>query len=673
LLSERLRKDWRFWITGIVLALVMGGLMNFLWAITAWLFICGLAAAYNRMGVLGVVWTALILGAGAIWTLTQHETWPVFITVLIWALGIVPWTQHNARWRLPFALVLAALIGYSTHLFIPIRANCDPAINENDPKDWVAFRGFLERKQYGSQSMFQRAMTRRGEWANQIGQHRRMGFWGFFDQQYGFNDSAFTPIFILGFIGIFALLRRRKILGALFLVLLLLSSLGLVWYMNFADGTRYNPLIQDAYLEVRDRDYFFTPAFVLFGMAIGLGGAALIRWLAGTERRKSVAWPVIGALIVAVLPLRALTANYHPNDRSNNYLPYDYAHNLLMSADPDAILFTNGDNDTFPVWCLQEVYGVRRDVRVANLSLLNTHWYIKQMKHLHDVPIGLTDEQIDRLIHYRTPEGEVYRVQDQMIDAILSSNKGKYPINFAVTVTPSNRKYRGQSIENHLKMIGMAYRLVPEEGEGMIDFDLLKDRLLNVYRYRGVGDPSVYKNETAVRITQNYASGFFVVADSLRRAGDLEGAERFVRGALAMFPDQWETYVYLAQLYADMDRPEHLDSLLLWSRDMPVERERVILNVAYSHRRGGRIDRAEQIMHGLYAEQPDNEQALRALAQLYYDLDRYDTLETLVADWTRRHPGNAEMEQLLTRVRSLNAPSIEELGDSVDTLSGSEP
>jgi hypothetical protein len=175
LLSGRLRRDWRFWVTGVVLALVMAGVMNFLWAASAWLVICGVGAAYRRWGMVGIVWSVAVFGGGIIWSLTRGEYWPVFVAALVWGLGIVPWTQQNTRWRLSFALILVALLGYSTHLFIPIRANQDPVINENDPKDWTAFRGFLERKQYGSESMFQRALTRRGEWSNQFGQHRAWG------------------------------------------------------------------------------------------------------------------------------------------------------------------------------------------------------------------------------------------------------------------------------------------------------------------------------------------------------------------------------------------------------------------------------------------------------------------------------------------------------------------
>src|SRR5690625_7709632 len=94
--------------------------------------------------------------------------------------------------------------------------------------------------------------------------------------------------------------------------------------------------------------------------------------------------------------------NYDPHDRSTNYVAREYSRNLLESVEPNAILFTNGDNDTFPLWYLQEVEGVRRDVRVANLSLLNTPWYVRQLKHQESresapLPISLTDALIENL------------------------------------------------------------------------------------------------------------------------------------------------------------------------------------------------------------------------------------------------------------------------------------
>ena len=81
-----------------------------------------------------------------------------------------------------------------------------------------------------------------------------------------------------------------------------------------------------------------------------------------------------------LLPVTTFALNHHEADRSGNYIARDFAFNLLQSAEPFGIVFTNGDNDTFPLWYAQEVEGVRKDVVVANLSLLNTTWYLEQLE-----------------------------------------------------------------------------------------------------------------------------------------------------------------------------------------------------------------------------------------------------------------------------------------------------
>src|SRR5699024_5824272 len=95
---------------------------------------------------------------------------------------------------------------------------------------------------------------------------------------------------------------------------------------------------------------------------------------------EKIAAPVAGVVSLLAVPLIMGTENWDDHDRSGRYLARDVAANYLNSCAPNSILFTNGDNDTFPLWYAQEVEGVRTDVRVANLMLLNTDWYIDQMK-----------------------------------------------------------------------------------------------------------------------------------------------------------------------------------------------------------------------------------------------------------------------------------------------------
>jgi hypothetical protein len=129
--------------------------------------------------------------------------------------------------------------------------------------------------------------------------------------------------------------------------------------------------------EVRERDYFFTVSFSLWGLWAGVGIATLWREAAHElKTRLSRTVPVLG---LALIPL---VLNWSWASRAHDYAARDWAYNLLMSVEPYGILFTNGDNDTFPLWYLQEAEGIRRDVTVIVTSYLNTPWYTEQLRDL---------------------------------------------------------------------------------------------------------------------------------------------------------------------------------------------------------------------------------------------------------------------------------------------------
>src|SRR5690606_18714524 len=156
--------------------------------------------------------------------------------------------------------------------------------------------------------------------------------------------------------------------------------LGLTFYLNFKYGYTWNLPVPIEWREVRERDYFFIVGFSVWGVWAGIGLAALWQRIAEAvvaareslaSRRYAIASPVLG---IAFIPL---FLNWSWADRSNDYVARDWAYNLLQSVEPYGVLFTNGDNDTFPLWYLQEVEGIRRDVTVIVMSYLNTPWYVK--------------------------------------------------------------------------------------------------------------------------------------------------------------------------------------------------------------------------------------------------------------------------------------------------------
>jgi hypothetical protein len=488
-------------------------------------------------------------------------------------------TGYSAKWFLTAAIMYAALVGISNQLYIPIRSAQDPAIDENNPQTFEKFTYFFERKQYGDQSMVKRALTRRGQWINQLGDHERMGFWRFFKEQYMDSKFWILPL-ILGLFGLAEQIRWRRKEGVALLLILLVTTLGLVWYMNFGDGT-----VPGERLEVRDRDYFFLPGFVFFALFLGLGAAALIdrieqstRHLANQKLRRLPGYGL--GLVLFLLPALAIANNYHRNDRSDNWIPWDYAHNLLNTCEKDAIMFTNGDNDTFPVWFLQEVGNFRKDIRIVNLSLLNTDWYILQLKHQMDVPITLEDNQIEWITvpfrgrqiqrpaepyydpvrnttHYLFPfpdpgSGRLVRVQDLMIEHIVRNNNWKFPIYFSATVSANNRV----GLDNHLLIEGYGYKIVPQEGPRLVDTNLTYQKILVESKYRGLADQNVYKNENAIGLLINYPEKMIELAGFYQHAADTAKATEVLERAREIYPDYWRTYAALYNTYQWAQMPD---------------------------------------------------------------------------------------------------------------------
>lgn len=181
------------------------------------------------------------------------------------------------------------------------------------------------------------------------------------------NRYYFLPL-ILGLLGIFYQLFTRKDKQNAFVVFLLffLTGAAIVVYLN-----QYP-------LQPRERDYAFAGSFYAFAIWVGLGVLALYEALAKYMSRTTSA--ALAGAACMVVPVVMGVENWDDHDRSGRYVARDFAANYLNSCEPNAILFTNGDNDTFPLWYAQEVEGIRTDVRVVNLSLLGTDWYIDQMK-----------------------------------------------------------------------------------------------------------------------------------------------------------------------------------------------------------------------------------------------------------------------------------------------------
>ncbi|MFZ1947347.1 MAG: DUF2723 domain-containing protein, partial [bacterium] len=404
--------------------------------------------------------------------------------------------------RFIMLVVFVGLLGLSNHLFMPIRSSLNPAIDEADPQRWDAFRDCLLRRQYKPMTPF----IRQAPWDFQFAM-----FWRYFKEQWVGLGGSWTGLLMLagGFGALVHFIKHKRtfvLLGSLFLIL----SLGLIVYMNFTDH------------EVRERDYFYAHGFLFFSIWIGFAFAYLADLV---ERSRSPRWltPAVLAALVA-FTFSSYYVNYTSHNRRGDYNAYDYGYNMLATVAPNGIIFTNGDNDTFPLWFMQEVKGFRKDVRVVNLSLLNTPWYIWQLKHVDpQVPMRYSDKEIAALRPYREADGRIVMVKDLAAAEIIESCQGKKPVYFAVTVAD----YMGY--DSHLVLEGLAFRHESKPVVTNIDVDRTLYNLYSLYKYRGLLRP---------------ASGEAAAAPNF---ADAEWKEAL--GALDAGPE----YVYDTEVYKDVN------------------------------------------------------------------------------------------------------------------------
>ncbi|MBD3346114.1 MAG: DUF2723 domain-containing protein [Chitinivibrionales bacterium] len=724
--QEKLR-DWRLWLTGILLASVLYNV--------SWFF---------YMAPISLVLTGVM-------SLMEGP--------------------NQRKWRFCFWLSFFALLGYSVHLYIPIRSALNPMIDENHPARWQAFIHFLERRQYGSDNFIVRMFHRRGAWTKQFGIDGHMGFGGFHITQFfhfgpdisvdretglfatwgalgGFVRLIIylIPTFFMIF-GWFYLYQKKRNVAILLGTLVLLGTIGLVFYMNFADGTRaemrdYKMWVQrgrpgpmpTVHREVRIRDYFFTSGFMFFGMWMGIAASCLLHLLfTNKDKFMRTTLAPIFVVLFAAAPALPFAQNFSVNNRDGDWVPYDYAYNLLMSCDKEGILFTNGDNDTFPLWFLQEAEGIRRDVRIVNLSLLNTKWYIKQLKKLEPtVPITFTDDQIDALNHELNPfekpfnykmsnakitvtvpgreQKNALRVQDKMVLHILDANRWKKPIYFAVTVSNDNR----MGADPYLKMEGLVYRVMPEDvpQEERLDIDKTVYFLDQVYSFRGLGDGSALMSETSFKLMTNYAASFVQVAMALRRPiFQLKDQVDKLEQQVAESPessDSLKTVLadikedYDAKLSLAIDKLDQCVALMPWEWRWRMLRQEFLMTaglteeaekrarqaliieennpeyqkmLAQALQANGKVEEANQVWKSVLDDADTNPwEAYVMLARNFQERGLYDSAISLMQQFQESHPGDRRSAAMISQFQALKkqaqqkpADTATDTGEAVDS------
>ncbi len=606
----------------------------------------------------------------------------MLVGCVVLAVGVW-WMTRTGAVVFFLAAIGCFLAGASIILFLKLRAMQNPSINEANPESWRELLSVLARRQYDIRPILPRSVD-----------FLRFQIPLYFDYLFGrvgpFESNVSAQfglpglsiiVFALGVAGsVYHFLADRKT-WVYFLLVFLMTSLGLVFYLNFPLGMSQAPGLDPRDVvnlqvalprEVRERDYFFVVSFVFLGLWAGIGlfavAGEMVRRLGrgAAERLRGATAGAMAALLLLV-PAAVFAINYHEAHRSGNYVAEDFAYNLLQSVEPWGILFTNGDNDTFPLWYLQEVKGVRKDVAVVNLALLNTIWYVEQLDErvfsatdppteVEGLPLmekagveagvrpettivdysGQPDDPLYKVgylidqplsleisgMQIELPANMVLRRQDVGVLQVVRRNIGVRPIYFSVTV-PEDGKI---GLDRYMVREGIADRLVPEGPEAWaragrpvmpmqapetawIHVPRTQVLLDDVYHFRRVEDPGVYKDDTARALIGNYGATFLQLAAAYARLGDTEHAVTALdRGQtlLGRTPEDESYLTSIINIFSVGGSYQQIDSVLQAAQARRAGRleSRYYKLAAYNAAVGGHFDVADRLLDKYFADDP---------------------------------------------------------------------
>ena len=326
------------------------------------------------------------------------------------------WRSIKGRTPSPIALLVIAVIAVSPLLFMLVRARHDPRINQGNPATIESLANVVARHQYDVPPIWPRGAPL---WL-QIG-----NLFEYADWQVALSlgptvmptiaRTTATIVFaVLGAIGAIAHRRADRRGWRAVLTLLLCGSLGVVLYLNLRASPSFGwgILPAGAQREARERDYFFVLGFWAWGLWAGYGAVAL------AQRLRLRPW--FGALM-AGLPIALNWSAVTRRPEPDASLPRHLAESLLGSAPPRAVLFVDGDNDTYPLWYLQQVDSLRRDVTVVTVPLLGADWYVEELSRRYDlVPYSVAGSGVRRYSAAPVALAARSREQDRPVAASIS-------------------------------------------------------------------------------------------------------------------------------------------------------------------------------------------------------------------------------------------------------------
>ncbi|NVM04153.1 MAG: DUF2723 domain-containing protein [Candidatus Helarchaeota archaeon] len=661
---------------------------------------------------LSMLFTALVLWLAIVWMDNFKEYKSVrFLLFIVYFFGlgagvhllnllVIPtiflliiFTDRRVLLRIDLwgIVPLLLILGYSTYLMILIRSGMNPAIDENNPENLENFAKYLNREQYGTESQFLTFFNRKAPlWSYQIkkmflryfgwqfiGKGTTIGPDGNIAENLSFRGLIGLP-FLLGLVGMVHHFYKDWKRALSVLIFFIMTGIAIVIYLNQPDP------------QPRERDYVYVGCFFAFAIWIGIGMVGILEGIISKLREKSkLIWLAIGGaifLVTLALPVNMCRFNFHEHDRSGNYVAWDYSYNILQSCEPNAIIFTNGDNDTFPLWYLQEVENIRKDVRVISLPLLNTGWYTLQLKHQEPkVPINYPDEEIKelggyfrmdgtktvkiviepRLNRYYMREmegiipfkdentemvfqfeptafdGKAIRSQDYMIYIILQSFNFMKPLYFAVTVEIKNML----GLKDFLRNDGLAYKVITVKGHPVVP-EIMKRNLLEKFKFRNLDNPKVYYDRQTILLLHNCRKAFLDLVIHEYNNKRPQEALKILDKMFELIPEETihflidEVIEQVGKLYYQLGRPEELEKRLdiLIKRNIADSKKYEFARIYSLNLR--KNEKAIDILKGLIKKNPDNGQYVGTLVTLLESEKDYKNALNYLDFWITNHPND---------------------------------
>ena len=510
--------------------------------------------------------------------------------------------ERRRVFKLLLACMLVFLLGFSSYGVILIRANACPPMCENEPKTLSTLGSYLSREQYGQTPLYPRIYSAQhakayedwlGNIEHQDGVPTKAANWRYF-LSYQVN-FMYWRYFLWNFVGrqnniqgygevehgnwitgfrwiddwllgcdtskLPSDLKENKGHNVFYGLPLLLGLLGMFWQWQrgregrqqlwivsllfVMTGLAIVVYLNQTPMQPRERDYAYVGSFYAFAIWIGLGVAMISEKVKVNSEKLATAVAAVVSIICLLVPVQMASQTWDDHDRSGRYTCRDFGYNYLMTMQDEGhpVIFTNGDNDTFPLWYNQEVEGVRRDTRDCNLEYLQTDWYIDQMKRpaydspalpiswshedyqegkLEYLPINtdsltITSGKDTMVISLK--EKEYLLKNELMVLEMLSNAVWSRP--FYVSISLGNNL---SFLRDHLVLEGLAYRISPTVKGLQVDVERLYENIMHRFRYGGLSTKGLYVNEDVKRMANTHQLIMSVLIDSLLQQGDSKRA-----------------------------------------------------------------------------------------------------------------------------------------------------